>query len=145
MKPKIIRLHIYPIDVMFYVGLDIKLLRRKLLSYGVSASELSLLTIDEDKFGHAYYFTGGGLLIWLYNFEFNIDNLGALVHEVDHAIGYLFDDIKMPINDSTSEAHAYAVEYLFKECLRALIDEETCKSLPELRKVSGVDASRDTL
>jgi hypothetical protein len=47
-------------------------------------------------------------------------DLGVLVHELQHALCHIFDEIGIQTNAGNSEPAAYMLQFMFNECRRAM-------------------------
>lgn len=109
-KSFIISWKIYPFDVMVNIGMTtdetIKAIERK--GYKLNKEEKDLLPMHGR--GRTVMLKGGQTIIQLKN-----DSIDIIVHEVFHAVCFLFEHIDIEFSDSSNEAYAYAIEYLIRE------------------------------
>lgn len=59
-------------------------------------------------------------IIWLREFEWTVEDIAVMAHEIIHLVMRVLEDKLIPINDDNSETVAYLYEYYIKEILRNL-------------------------
>ena len=62
-------------------------------------------------------------ILWLPQVPTSIADYGSLVHEIEHFVFRLFDNIGMTHSDDSDEAYAYLLSYVFKELDKLASDE----------------------
>ena len=63
--------------------------------------------------------------IWLPQEPDTIEREACLLHEINHAVFYLFDNLGMEHTVASDEAYSYLSEYLYVEIMNKFENEET--------------------
>lgn len=111
----IIKLDVYPFDIMVSIGEPDDILFKKLKKCGVGESDLDMASYDD--IGRAKYclFGSGQSLIRLKKKPRTPEDYGTLQHEIFHCATSILWRIGMKLKMKTSdEAYAYLIGYLTK-------------------------------
>lgn len=124
MKQKnfIIPLVVYPFDVMVSLNQSEDDLR-KCLKKHKNITEEDVETYFNDKSpisGRATMFKSGAVLIRMMNYPVTNNDYGNIVHEVFHAVCFVFKRINLKLSPKSDEAWAYLIDYLTKEIYNRL-------------------------
>lgn len=117
---KIIKLEVYPFDILFTTEQD----PDKLTDYLKARipddcfDEISLV-LDNDSQGTSVLFSCGATIIKINHISHNI-----IAHEIFHAVTYLLSHIGMSLSKKSDEAYAYLIGYV----------TEQIYAIPELKK-----------
>lgn len=116
MKPFIIELNPYPIDVLVCIGEDTKsmhdYLSKQTENYNKSEYEPS-----ESMNGLSFMSKNHGLVLWIRYEPEGAIPISILSHEILHIVFLLFNQVGVPISEDNSESCAYMVEFLTKQIL----------------------------
>lgn len=107
---------IYPYDVVVCIGNTGDEIV-KYLSKGIKLSQAVVESLDSDDLGRVIILENNVTILILKDLVKTPESLGTLVHEVTHAVHFLFDDVGIPITRANDEACAYTIEYLFTKIL----------------------------
>jgi len=94
-----------------------KLLKKLNLNLEVDLSLFGGYCADFDEYGEIF--------IYVKDWENTLDRNGTLIHEVSHAVDFIFK--KLGINDT--ETRAYYTEYLYKEFVYLLVENNSKKPI----------------
>ena len=70
-----------------------------------------------------------GCIVWVFEpfyyiyvkrYNGDIESRGVLAHEISHFVDYVFKGAGIPITYNNTEVRAYFLEYITKQCLKAL-------------------------
>lgn len=113
---KLINLKIYPWDILYTVGSteeEVVSYLRDEFNYHMDEEEKNHLDFGK-KTGRTVRLKNRSIVMWVKQ-----DSIPVLGHEIFHAVELLFEMIQIPINENTSEAWAYLIEYVWKEVIEA--------------------------
>ena len=116
---KIIKLGLYPFDLMLSFNETDKQVKKALKKFNITknkSNEITVFDMDKSKtkIGRMVMFKGKQTIIRL-NFMPRLNNpfeMGLLQHEIFHATGFFMSEIHTPLNDDTHEIYAYLIQYL---------------------------------
>ena len=115
----IIKLVVYPFDVMIYFGKDQQPLYKELSKY-ISADEIQELREKQITRGNSVIFNNGASLIRMSNIPRSINDLATLNHEVFHIVFFILQKIGIELCPKSDEAFAYLIEYINKEIYKKI-------------------------
>lgn len=107
---------IYPFDIMFSFAETDAELKEKLSKVGCKWDELLLCEGD----GRCTMLQGGQTIVRLKHYPKENRHYGILQHEIFHAVDMLFRHIGIKLNEDSSEAYAYLIQYLTTEIYKCL-------------------------
>jgi hypothetical protein len=113
---------IYPFDVMISVGETTERVIARIgrTNYKLNDEEKQHLEMGSNVQGRTVMLRGGQTIIRLKRFNRKPQTVAILVHEVFHAVSFLFDRIGIKHSDGSDEAWSYAIEYLVRRILERL-------------------------
>lgn len=123
-KNFIVRGTIYPFDVMFSVMESDDNFAKALMKYHFeppvlysSNDDSSVLKMDDNDScnGRTFMCQTGQTIIRLKNYPSTPYRQGVLVHEVFHAVYFIFNRIGLELTRDSEEAYAYFIDYLTRE------------------------------
>jgi hypothetical protein len=114
-KHFVVSWQIYPFDVLVSIGESHAELVKVLTKKGQVLGEKDKEILWMEGRGRTVMFDGGQTVIRL-----GKTDPATIVHEVFHAVAFLFDRIKIKLSHDSDEAFAYAIEYLTKEIYKRL-------------------------
>ena len=59
-------------------------------------------------------------LVWIKQFEWRIHDYALLAHELFHCAVRVMDDQGISLSDSSEEAYAYYLQFIYAECISGL-------------------------
>lgn len=110
MKHKTIPYHIYPFEVLVIINPSSHEEVSSLLKEVLPEDVLNEITIDGTYKARTTLLSSNQTVI-----IFNDTNPSIIVHEVFHAISFLFERIELKLSYKSNEAYAYAMQYLFEQ------------------------------
>ena len=119
---QVIRGTVYPFDVMFSFGESDETLVKRLKRYHVQGEDEVLETLDENPSvrGRTVMFSSNQVCCRLNFIPETPSEIAMLQHEIFHVVEFLFRQIGMPLDDSSSEAYAYLIGFYTQEAHRLL-------------------------
>lgn len=121
-KHLIINGTIYPFGVIVFWDCDIEYVKGVFAELGDDINLDNLL--EGGQGGRTRRLERGDVVVWLKRKPETVDSYGVLVHELFHAVELLFEWLPIPLTESSSEAYAYYLEYLYKEVISFMAEEE---------------------
>mgnify|MGYP001582987741 FL=1 len=115
----VVKLVIYPYDVMIYFGKNQEPLYKELSKY-ISSSEIQQLREKQITRGDSVMFNNGASLIRMPNVPRSINDLATLNHEVFHVVFFILQEIGIKLVPQSDEAFAYLIEYINKEIYKKI-------------------------
>jgi len=109
---------VYPFDVLITTADDKKVFSyiENKKSYKLSEKEKEAMFLSGN--GKTTQLIGGQVIIRLKKYKTKIGfNLDTLVHEIEHAVWFIFSKVGIEHNDGSDEAFAYFQAYLVREAL----------------------------
>lgn len=116
----IIRLTVYPFDVMISLGEPDDKLFASLRKHGIDYNDTKLETYSDTQRGRTVLFKGNQSLIRMYELSYTPEWYGNLAHEVFHCVEFILDRIGMRLTLDSDEAYAYLIGYITKEVHRKI-------------------------
>lgn len=114
----IVPLVVYPFDIMFSFGEGIGKLKSKLRGF-VPPSDINQVYLGKAQ-GRTIQFSSGQVLIIIKEYPCNSNGLSILQHEIFHAIQFVFDKIGIKHSDESTEAYAYAIQYVTNQAYQKI-------------------------
>ena len=109
----IIKLEIYPFDIMFSFNETDEELIKTLDKYGIDhADHPWQFETDKHGIGRTCIFASGQTLVRLPMWPERSEDYGVLQHEIFHAVEYLFYRIGMNLKKCSGEAYAYLIGFI---------------------------------
>lgn len=102
----IIKLHVYPFEVMVSIGQKKTEINKGLKKYRLKVNREGNYTVIFDT---------GQILISLADLPTKPRQYAIMQHEIFHAAFFLMDKIGIPLNKTNDEAYAYLIGYLTQE------------------------------
>jgi hypothetical protein len=106
----IINFLVYPFDVMISVNETDKQLKKEIKKFGLKWD--NNLKLKPNSTGICMQYETGQIIIRLLNFKNTNENYGTLQHEIFHAVHFLMKRIGIKLCMNSSEAYAYAIQFL---------------------------------
>ena len=120
----IIKLNIYPFDIMLSVNQTDKQFVKSLGKYNMPNFEddiLHLETQGNSRQGRTILLDKSGFIVRLNYWPKNAQGVALMVHELFHVTSMLLDHIGMELSVGTScEAYAYLLQYITQRTLEEL-------------------------
>lgn len=110
----ILKLHIYPFDIMFSFNQSDKELIKVLDEYGIDHADHPWKFESDNVMGRTCIFNSGQTLIRLPYFPETCEHYGSLQHEIFHAVEFLFYRLNMKLAKGSGEAYAHLIGYITK-------------------------------
>ena len=93
----------------------IKKHRPELKAFGIGVHRLGYCVTQETEDGNQIR------VIWLKDFRWDLESRCTMVHEITHLVHHIMIDVSVSTKtDDGSEAHAYLLEYFYREMTRKL-------------------------
>lgn len=148
LEPFVIDMEVFPVVIMVYFGDNESKIRKALADSGIEDKELREVIYEPSREGNTYLFKDGQILIWVYDDDMTPHNFCTIIHEADHAIDYMMELLSIPRDGSTSEVHAYGLEYVISCIMNQLsislsCNEKTCEPIPSVGEKHGSSTLRD--
>lgn len=116
----IIKIHLYPFDVMLSMGETDEELKKSLELCNLEFKKKDHGWKRESNAAYAFMFPMGQSLIRLrHKPETNID-FGHLQHEIFHVVTFITHRMGIKFTSSSDECYAYMIEYLTKEIYKII-------------------------
>jgi hypothetical protein len=118
----IIKLGVYPFDVMVSIDETDETILKRLIRYGNTKEESEeLLNLAETVRGRCVMLPSNQTVIRLKTLPKKYDMMSVISHEVFHATAFILDKVGMKMELFTSdEAYAYMIEFLTTEIYKKL-------------------------
>lgn len=108
----IVKLRIYPMDVMFSFGETNEELEKKFKGFNVKTSNYFDSPFD---YARCTQFTNGQVVVRLRDFPDSPKGKGALAHEILHAVCYVMSYIGGKLSSNSEESYCYLMGYLTEQ------------------------------
>jgi hypothetical protein len=116
---------IYPFDILWCIGGThqdvIKYFKRKHIV--ISEKELELLNEREGD-GRCCMLEGGQTVIIIPDGKATSKNIGHIVHEITHAVHFLFLRIGLNLSYDSDEAYCYAMQFMTTKVLGRMLKKK---------------------
>jgi hypothetical protein len=118
----IIKLVVYPFDVMVSIDEDDQTLLKRLLKHGNTEDDCcDLLNLDDTVRGRCVMLSSNQTVIRLKKQSIACDTMSMISHEVFHATTFILERIGMKMEVLVSdEAYAYIIGFLTREICKKL-------------------------
>ena len=118
----IIKLGVYPFDVMVSIDESDEIISKRLIRYGVTLDAMSeILNMPDTARGRCAMLPSNQTVIRLKTQPKKYDMMSVISHEVFHAVAFIMDRIGVKLEVSISdEAYAYCIGFLTTEIYKKL-------------------------
>lgn len=115
-----IPLVIYPYNVLFYFGEDLKgFCKTKKIEY-------KWKEVDDQTEGLTLFTDSDIVIISMDYVPTDSHGYSVLQHEIFHAVSFTLRSVGINLTEDTEEAYAYLIDYLTKQCYTKLKFNEIC-------------------
>lgn len=118
----VIKLGVYPFDVMVSVDETDESISKRLIKYGNTKEEIDpLLNLSETTNGRCVMLPSNQTIIRLKTLKNKYDMMGVVSHEAFHATAFILSNVGMKLELYTSdEAYAYMISFITTEIYKNL-------------------------
>lgn len=112
----------YPYTLLVAIFTPVEELKSLLEENGYNKEQIEYhLGNIERSAGRVSSFNDGRMILWIPETINLITFISRLTHEINHVIDFVFEDLPIPLNESTYEPYAYSKQQLMKDILEEVL------------------------
>lgn len=116
----IIKLVVYPFDIMVSIDESDKKLAKNLREFGVKKNLLGAIYMPKTGVGKTIMFEGNRTLIRLKSGDDKNIFISKIAHESFHAVSFIFQVIGIKLTNESEESFTYLLDYIILQILNKI-------------------------